>query len=56
METREQTSLLAPLERRALAWLARRMPAWVNSDHLTALGFVAMLFAGISYWRSCGWR
>jgi phosphatidylglycerophosphate synthase len=52
METREQTSLLAPLERRALAWLARHMPAWVNSDHLTALGFVAMLFAGISYWMA----
>ena len=26
------------------------MPAWVNSDHLTLLGFVAMFLAGLSYW------
>lgn len=47
---REQSSLLAPLEKRALLWLAHRMPAWVNSDHLTLLGFVAMLLTGVSYW------
>ncbi len=47
---REQTSLLAPMEKRALIWLAHHMPAWVNSDHLTLLGFAAMLFAGLGYW------
>jgi archaetidylinositol phosphate synthase len=47
---REQTSLLAPAEKRALVWMAERMPAWVNSDHLTALGFVAMFLAGAFYW------
>ena len=52
MENREQSSLLAPLEKRALLWLAARMPAWVNSDHLTALGFVAMFLAGLSYWMA----
>src|SRR5712692_7634741 len=36
---REQTSILAPLERAALRGLARRMPARVNSDHLSILGF-----------------
>jgi archaetidylinositol phosphate synthase len=46
---REQTSVLAPLERAALRGLARRMPAWVNSDHLSLLGLVSMLLAGLGY-------
>ncbi len=46
---REQTSVLAPLERAALRGLARRMPQWVNSDHLSLLGLVAMLLAGVFY-------
>jgi phosphatidylglycerophosphate synthase len=46
---REQTSVLAPLERAALRGLVRRMPAWVNSDHLSLLGLVAMLLAGVFY-------
>ncbi len=44
------TSVLAPLERRTLRFLAGRMPAWVNSDHLTGLGLAAMLGAGLSFW------
>jgi len=48
--TRVQSSLLAPLEKRCLVWLARRLPPWVNSDHLTSLGFVGMFLAGLSYW------
>lgn len=47
---RIQVSLLAPVEKRALLWLAERLPRWVNSDHLTVLGLVAMLGAGLSYW------
>jgi archaetidylinositol phosphate synthase len=50
--TRVLTSVLAPLEKRTLIWLAHRMPRWVNSDHLTALALVAMLLAGLSYWLS----
>ena len=46
---REQTSVLAPLERAALQGLARRMPEWVNSDHLSLLGLVAMFLAGVFY-------
>jgi phosphatidylglycerophosphate synthase len=46
---REQTSILAPLERAVLRGLARRMPAWVNSDHLSVLGLVGMLMAGACY-------
>ena len=47
---RAQTSLLAPLEKRCLLWLARRAPAWINSDHLTLLGLVSLFGAGLSYW------
>jgi phosphatidylglycerophosphate synthase len=48
--TRVLTSVLAPLEKRTLIWLAKRMPPRVNSDHLTALALIAMLGAGLSYW------
>ena len=46
---RLQESFTARAERKALAWLAARLPSWVNSDHLTLLGFIAMLLAGASY-------
>src|SRR2546430_15878972 len=46
---REQTSILAPLERAALRGLARRLPAWVNSDHLSILGLLGMIGAGACY-------
>lgn len=46
---RIQESILAPLERRLLIWLARRMPNWVTPDLLTALGLTGMLMAGASY-------
>src|SRR5437016_14126359 len=46
---REQTSILAPLERAALYGFARRMPAWVNSDHLSVLGLIGMIGAGACY-------
>jgi phosphatidylglycerophosphate synthase len=47
---RQQQSVLAPLEKRTLLWLAERMPAWVNSDHLTLLGFAGMIAAGVSFY------
>jgi archaetidylinositol phosphate synthase len=43
------------LEKRVLAWLAARIPAAVNSDHLTALGFAAMFGAGAAYALSARW-
>src|SRR5207302_9852989 len=46
---REQTSILAPLERAALQFFARKMPARINSDHLSILGLAGMLGAGICY-------
>ena len=47
---RTQQSFLANLEKKALLWMATRMPAWINSDHLTVLGLAAMAGAGVSYW------
>ena len=49
---RKQLSMLAAVEKKTLIWLAHRMPPWVNSDHLTVLGFVAMFAAGLLYWAS----
>jgi archaetidylinositol phosphate synthase len=48
-ETRIHGSLLAAVEKRLLVRMASRMPGWVNSDHLTALGAVAMVAAGVCY-------
>lgn len=45
-------SPLAALEKKTLRWIAERLPGWLNSDHLTALGFLAMLGAGLSFWLS----
>ena len=47
---RAQVSLLAPLEKKALVWLARHTPAWIGPDHLTVLGLLGLLGAGLSYW------
>jgi len=49
---REHGSLLAPLEKRALVWMAKRLPRRINSDHLTVVGFTGTLLAGLSYWLS----
>ena len=49
---RIQDSVLARGEKKLLVWLASRTPLWMNSDHLTVLGLLAMLGAGIGYWRA----
>jgi len=46
---RLQESFTSAAEHKALAWLAMRLPARVNSDHLTLLGFISMFLAGASY-------
>ena len=50
--SRAQMSLLAPLEKKVLVWMAGRTPGWVSPDHLTALGLASLLGAGLSYWRA----
>jgi archaetidylinositol phosphate synthase len=46
---RIQEAVTAKLEKKALLWLAARIPSWINSDHLTLLGFAAMCLACASY-------
>ena len=47
---REHTSVLADAEKRLLIRMAGALPRWVNSDHLTTLGAVAMLGVGACFW------
>ena len=42
-------SVFAQMERRALEWIARRLPAAVTPDVLSALGLISMAGAGIAF-------
>jgi phosphatidylglycerophosphate synthase len=63
MATRINDSVLGALERPTLAWLARRLPAWVTPDQLTVLGIAGALIAAAGFilargaiawlWLSC---
>ena len=46
---REHSSVLAAAEKRLLIGIATRIPAWVNSDHLTALGGMAMVATAAAF-------
>jgi len=46
---RIQRSFVTKAEKKVLGWLAERMPAPINSDHLTVLGASGMFLAGASY-------
>jgi len=46
---RVQQSLFARAEKATLLWLAERTPSYINSDHLTVLGFSAQILAGAAY-------
>ena len=60
---RIQTSILNPLEKKVLVWLAERMPKWVTSDMLTLVGFFGSIIMATGYalanndlrwlWLSC---
>ena len=47
--TRIHNSLTSNPEKRALVWMAERTPRRISSDHLTLLGFIAQVMAGVSY-------
>jgi phosphatidylglycerophosphate synthase len=49
---REAKSASAGVEKRLLVWMARRLPAWVSPDHLTALGCAGYVLGAIAYWLS----
>lgn len=46
---REHRSILAAAEKRLLVRIARQLPRWVGSDHLSVLGIASMLAAGLAY-------
>jgi phosphatidylglycerophosphate synthase len=46
---RENLGILARIEKSALVWIAARLPRAVNSDHLSALGLVAIGAAGLAF-------
>jgi archaetidylinositol phosphate synthase len=46
---RIQESILSGVERKVLLWLAEHTPEWINSDHLTLIGFLGQVMAGVSY-------
>ena len=55
---REHTSVLAASEKRLLVRMAGAIPPWVNSDHLTSLGAIAMFGVGACFWAGggrCSW-
>ena len=52
LHVREYGGILAAPEKKALLWLARHTPRRVNSDHLTLLGLVSMILAGVSFWAA----
>ena len=62
--TRIQTSILNAAEKKALVWMANRLPAWVSSDMMTwfgvfgaflvGLGFVLTYFSIYWLWLSVG--
>jgi phosphatidylglycerophosphate synthase len=47
--TRLNQALTARIEKRALQWMAERMPSRLSSDQLTLLGFAAQFGAGAAY-------
>jgi phosphatidylglycerophosphate synthase len=52
---RLNTGLLAGAEKRLLVRIAGRLPAWIDSDHLTLLALFAMAGTGASFWLSRYW-
>jgi archaetidylinositol phosphate synthase len=47
--TRIIDTFLGGAEKRALQWLAARMPPWISPDHLTGIGLFASFLIFISY-------
>jgi phosphatidylglycerophosphate synthase len=52
---RIQESWVAALEKRALVWLAVRVPERIGPDHLTLMGLAAQIAAGVFY-ALAGWN
>jgi len=48
-EARRELGVTAAAEKRVLCWLAARLPAWIQPDHLTALGLLSLAGGGVAY-------
>lgn len=46
---RIQTSVFNSLEKKVLVWMAERMPRWINSDMLTAVGMLGAAIVAVGY-------
>ena len=49
-DVRVNDTFLAPLERPALQWLCKHMPAWMTPDILTVIGLIGGVVMAIGYW------
>jgi phosphatidylglycerophosphate synthase len=47
---RQNDGVLARAEKATLLWLAHRLPRWVHSDHLSALGLMGMVGVAGAFW------
>jgi len=52
---RHLRSLTADVEKRALVWMAGRLPRWIGSDHLTCLGLISALGIGAAFALTPAW-
>ena len=46
---RIQTSLLNAAEKKALTWMAERLPRWTDSDMLTFIGFIGAVIIALGF-------
>ncbi len=46
-QDRDRTNILRNWEQKSIAYLVQRVPSWLNSDGLTAIGFFGNLYVGV---------
>jgi len=46
---RGRTNLFKEIEQRTIAFLVQRIPSWINSDMLTAIGFLGSIIILLSF-------
>lgn len=46
-QDRERTNILRSSEQKSIAYLVQRVPKWITSDGLTAIGFLGNIYIGV---------
>jgi len=46
---RERTNILRSMEQKTIAFLVQRIPSWISSDMLTAIGFTGNIIVSLSF-------